>query len=113
MPLDVEKTVDEIVSAAMKYFDEHLDLYRGNRYLAVAIEKILHEAYLGIVTRDELRVFAEKMRDKLIEAGGSVNPYILEILGIVEEDSGRKGIEEALELSRRLLREDRLDKIEV
>ncbi len=113
MPLDVERLVEKTVEAAMKYFDEKLDLYRGNRYLVVAIEKVLHEAYLGYVSGDELRRYAEAMRDKLLEAGASVNPYIMEMLGIVEENSGPEGIEEALELSRRLLREDRLEKIEV
>ena len=109
----VDEVVERTVAAAMKYFDEKLDLYRGNRYLVVAIEKTLHEALLGYISGEELRLYAEKMRDKLIEAGAPVNPYVLEILGIVEENSGEKGIEEALELSRRLLREDRLEKIEV
>ena len=53
------------------------------------------------------------LRDALLEGPGNVNPYIMEILGILEEKATNENIEEALELSRKLFKEDRFDKIEV
>ncbi len=96
-----------------KYIDEELDLYMGNRYLLIAVENLIHEAKTGFRKPDELQRIAMELRDALLEGPGNVNPYIMEILGILEERVTDENIEEALELSRKLFKEDRFDKIEV
>lgn len=108
-----ENTVDRIVKTYTKYVDEDLDIYSGNRYLTVAIETLIHEALKNIINPDELQKIATELRDKLLEGAGSLNPYVMEVLGILEESTSIENLKEALELCCRLLREDRFDKIEV
>ncbi len=109
----MENIVKKIVSIYSKYIDEELDLYMGNRYLLIAIENLIHEVKTGFLKPDDLQKIAMELRDALLEGPGNVNPYIMEILGILEESVTEENIKEALELSRKLFKEDRFDKIEV
>jgi hypothetical protein len=109
----VSEMVERILKVYSKYIDEDLDIYSGNRYLTVAIETLIHEALKGVINRDDLRRVAEELRDKILEGPGNINPYVMEILGILEESTSDENLKEALELSRRLLREDRFEKLEV
>ncbi len=109
----VEEVVDKIVRVYSMYVDDKLDLYMGNRYLLVAIENLIHEHIAGLINADELKEIAMKLRDKIIEGPGSANPFVMEVLGILEEEVSEENIREALELSKRLFKEDRFDKIEV
>ncbi len=111
--VDVDAVVDKIVRVYSKYIDEELDLYMGNRYLLVAIENLIHEYRAGFLSRDELEAIARNLRDKIVEGPGSANPFVMEVLGIIEEGASQENISEALELSKRLFKEDRFDKIEV
>ena len=109
----MEDIVKKIVKIYSKYIDEDLDLYMGNRYLLVAIENLIHETKVGFRKPEELQRIAMKLRDTLLEGPGNVNPYIMEVLGILEEGANEENINEALMLSRKLFSEDRFDKIEV
>ncbi len=109
----VSEIVEKILKVYSKYIDEDLDIYNGNRYLTVAIETLVHEALKGVISRDDLRKTAEKLRDKILEGPGNINPYVMEILGILEESTSDENLKEALELSRRLLKEDKFEKLEV
>jgi predicted nuclease of restriction endonuclease-like (RecB) superfamily len=111
--VDIDALVENTVKTYGKYIDEDLDIYNGNRYLTVKIESLLHEALKGVFPREMLSELAMKLRDALLEGPGNVNPYVMEILGILEESSSEENIREALELSRRLLKEDRFEKLEV
>ncbi len=108
-----ENIVDKIVKTYTKYVDEDLDIYGGNRYLTVAVETLIHEALKNVIDPSELQKIATELRDKLLEGPGSLNPYVMEVLGILEESTSEGNLKEALELCRRLLKEDRFDKIEV
>jgi hypothetical protein len=110
---NVEEIIDRILKVYTKYIDEDLDIYSGNRYLTVAIETIIHEALKGAIPREEISRLAMDLRDKLLEGPGSVNPYVMEVLGILEESSDDEHLREALELCRKLLKEDRFEKLEV
>ncbi len=105
--------MDRILKVFSKYVDEKLDLYTGNRYLLSVIEMIIHEYGAGLWKPDELKDFAAKLREKLIEGPGNVNPFIMEILGIIEEGVNEENIREALDIAKRLWKEDRFDKLEV
>ncbi len=109
----IEELVKRIVRVYSKYIDEDLDLYMGNRYLMVAIENLIHETRAGLWKSEDLQRIAMMLRDALVEGPGSVNPYVMEVLGILEEKADDENIREALELSRKLFREDRFEKIEV
>lgn len=109
----VKEVVSRIRRVFSRYIDEDLDIYMGNRYLLAAIETLIHEYRAGLYSSEELKEIAMKLRDTLIEGPGSVNPYIMEILGILEENVDEKHIREALEIARRMWREDRFDKLEV
>ncbi len=111
--IDLDKIVKRIVETYTKYVDEDLDIYSGNRYLTVAIETLVHEALKNTFPRKQLRTLAEKLRDELLEGPGSLNPYVMELLGILEESTEENNLREALELSRKLLKEDRFEKLEV
>ncbi len=108
-----EEIIEKIMKTYTKYVDEDLDIYSGNRYLTVKIESMIHEAIKGIISPEDLREIAEKLRDKILEGPGSINPYVMELLGILEESASPENLKEALELSRRLLKEDKFDKLEV
>lgn len=105
--------VDRILKTYTRYIDEDLDIYSGNRYLTVAVETLIHEALKNTFPRKELSRIAMDLRDKILEGPGSINPYVMEILGILEESSDEEHLREALELSRKLLKEDRFEKLEV
>jgi hypothetical protein len=109
----VNEIVERILKVYSKYMDEDLDIYSGNRYLTVAVETLIHEALKGVINRNDLRKIAEELRDKILEGPGNINPYVMEILGILEESTSDENLKEALELSRRLLKEDRFEKLEV
>ncbi len=111
--IDTDKVVKRIVETYTKYIDEDLDIYSGNRYLTVAVEALIHEALKNTIPREQLKIIAEKLRDELLEGPGSLNPYVMELLGILEESTGEDNLREALELSRKLLKEDRFEKLEV
>ncbi|WFO76122.1 hypothetical protein J4526_04620 [Desulfurococcaceae archaeon MEX13E-LK6-19] len=109
----VDDVVAKIKKVFSKYIDEDLDVYMGNRYLLAAIETLIHEYRAGLYTGDELKEIAMRLRDTLIEGPGNVNPFVMEILGILEEDVNEENVKEALEIARRLWREDKFDKLEV
>ena len=110
---NIESMVGRIVKVFSKYIDEDLDLYTGNRYLLAAVETIIHEYKAGLWSPEEVKSLAARLRETLLEGPGNVNPFIMEILGILEEDVSEENIREALEIARRLWREDRFDKLEV
>ena len=108
-----KELLDQIMKVYTRYINELLDIYSGNRYLTVKIESLIHEAMAGIIDRSELQELAMNLRDAILEGPGSINPYVMEILGILEESTSEENLREALELSRKLLREDRFEKLEV
>ncbi len=109
----IHGVVDRVVSVFSKYVDELLDIYNANRYLLAVVETLIHEFRVGALSSEELEKIAMMLRDKLIEGPGSVNPFIMEVLGILEEGASKESVEEALELVKKLWREDSFDKLEV
>ncbi len=110
---EIDKLLSRIIETYSKYIDEDLDIYSGNRYLTVVIESLIHEALKNTFPREALKELAMNLRDKILEGPGSINPYVMEVLGILEESSDEEHLKEALELCRRLLKEDRFEKLEV
>jgi predicted nuclease of restriction endonuclease-like (RecB) superfamily len=109
----LSETINRIFETYSKYIDEDLDIYSGNRYLTVAIETLIHEAWKNTISREELSREAASLRDRLVDGPGNLNPYVMELLGILEESTSDENLKEALDLCRRLLKEDRFEKLEV
>ncbi len=105
--------LDTILDIYRKYFDEDLDIYNANRFLALVGELLAHLANTGKLELNELRDIAMKIRDAIVDVGGEINLYVMELFGILENAESPNDIKEALDLSRRLFREDKFEKIEV
>ncbi len=110
--IDVMKKVNEIVEVFSKFI-ENDDLENGNRYLLAAIETLIYEYMAGFIPADKLMEAARSLRDKIVEGPAYANPFIMEVLGILEEKVDEENVSEALEKIRRLHLEERLDRIEV
>ncbi len=109
----VRNELDTVLSVYRKYFDDDLDVYNANRFLALVGELLAHLANTGKLELDELRNIAMKIRDAIVNVGGEINLYVMELFGILENAESPNDIKEALDLSRRLFREDRFEKLEV
>ncbi len=105
--------LDTILDIYRKYFDEDLDIYNANRFLALVGELLAHLANTGKLELNELRDIAMKIRDAIVDVGGEINLYVMELFGILENAESPNDIKEALDLSRRLFREDKFEKLEV
>ncbi len=105
--------LDTILDIYRKYFDEDLDIYNANRFLALVGELLAHLANTGKLELNELRDIAMKIRDAIVDVGGEINLYVMELFGILENAESPNDIKEALVLSRRLFREDKFEKLEV
>jgi hypothetical protein len=104
---------DAIIEIYRKYFDEDLDLYNANRFLALIGELLAHLANTGKIKLNELRDIAMKIRDTIVDAGGEINLYVMELFGILENAESPSDIKEALDFSRRLFKEDKFEKLEI
>ncbi len=105
--------LDTVLDIYRKYFDEDLDIYNANRFLALVGELLAHLANTGKLELNELRDIAMKIRDAIVDMGGEINLYVMELFGILENAESLNDIKEALDLSRRLFREDKFEKLEV
>ncbi len=85
----------------------------ANRYLLALVDKVLHEVRAGTMSVGECSEFAANLRDALIEYADTVNPFIMSILGSMEEGFEEESLDEVLGKVWRLWREGRLDKLEV
>lgn len=110
--VNIDEVVNKIVNVFSKFIDND-DIETGNRYLLASIEILIYEYMAGIINSQELSEIARKLRDKIVEGPAYANPFIMEILGILEERVDEENINEALEKIRRLHMEERLDKLEV
>ncbi|NPA98737.1 MAG: hypothetical protein GXO43_05095 [Crenarchaeota archaeon] len=102
-----------ILDVYRKYYDQDLDIYNANRFLALVGEVLAHLANTGVLDLNQVRDIAMKIRDAIVDTGGEINLYVMELLGILENAESKNDISEALNLSRRLFREDRFEKLEV
>ncbi len=110
--VNVDEVVDKIVGVFSKFIDND-DIENGNRYLLASIETLIYEYMAGMIDSQELSEIARKLRDKIVEGPAYANPFIMEVLGILEEKVDEESINEALEKTRRLHMEERLDRLEV
>ncbi len=104
--------VARIVETFNKLVEER-GLGSANRYLLAVVDKVLHEVLAGTLGVEECSQLAAGLRDALIEYADTVNPFIMSLLGAMEEGFEEESVEEVLDKAWRLWREGRLDKLEV
>lgn len=107
-----EIIVDKIIRIFSKFIDKE-DIETGNRYLLAIVETLIYEYLAGEYSSSELSKIAKLLRDRIVEGPAYANPFIMEILGILEEEVNENNIREALERIRELHGEERLDRLEV
>ncbi len=108
----IEETVNRVLKVYSKFIDKE-DIDSANKYLLACIESLIYEYKANEISGEELRKIAEELRYKIIDGPNYLNPYIMEILGILEEEVSENSINEALSRISALHREERLDRLEV
>ncbi len=107
-----KEVIDKIIRVFSKFIGQE-DIETGNRYLLAVVETLIYEYLAGEYTSKELSEIARTLRDKIVEGPAYANPFIMEVLGILEEEVNENNIKEALERIRELHMEERLDRLEV
>lgn len=110
--VNVDEVVKKIINVFSRFIEQE-DIENGNRYLLAMVETLIYEHKAGLISPNELSDIARKLRDGIVEGPAYANPFIMEILGILEEKVDEESVEEALEKIRRLHMEERLDRLEV
>jgi len=106
---DIEKLMDIYT----KLIEEELDIDRANFYMALITGYAALLWRFGLVDKNELSRYFERLRDEILEGPNQLNPYIMELFSIIIEGLNDNNFEELLSKLRMLLREERLDRLEV
>ncbi|MCS7107979.1 MAG: hypothetical protein RMH77_03945 [Sulfolobales archaeon] len=100
----------------MKIYEEHIDIGdvdKANLFVAFIVGFLAFIKYHKGVDEGLISDFAGSLRRGLVEGPDYLNPYIMELLGILEEEISEVTFNELITKLRGLLREERLDKLEV
>lgn len=89
------------------------DVDKANFFLASFTGFIGFIKYLKVEDERSLSDLIRSLRESIIEGPNYLNPYVMELLGILEEELSEDLFNEFLTKLRALLREERLDRLEV
>ncbi len=104
------------LEAIMRVYEERIDsgdVDNGNLFIALLTGFLAFVKYHGVVDEAAVSEFARELRIRLIEGPDYLNPYVMELLGILEEEVDENSFYELITKLRALLREERLDRLEV
>jgi len=104
------------LSNIIKIYENYVedgDIDRANFFLATAVGFLSFLAVNGFIDVNKLSKFASKLRLEIVEGPNYLNPYVMELLGIVEEGLSSDNFNELISKLRTLLKEERLDRLEV
>lgn len=104
--------VDEVVEAYSKLIDSG-DIDEANFFLAMLTG---YSAFLWraeLTTADVLSNYFNSLRTEIIDGPDYLNPYLMEVMGILSEGLNELTFKELVYKLRSILKEDRLDIIEV
>ncbi|MEM1898705.1 MAG: hypothetical protein QXD36_06405 [Sulfolobales archaeon] len=108
MKLDLE--------TVMKVYEDYIalgDVDKANLFIAFITGLLAFLKYRRVGDQAFISAFARDLRVGLIEGPDYLNPYIMELLGILEEEVDENSFNELITKLRALLREERLDRLEV
>ena len=89
------------------------DVDRANFYVSLLIGYGALLWKLGLISSEDLGKYFEKLRSEILEGPNQLNPYVMELLGILSEGINDETYEELIDKLRMLLREERLDRLEL
>ncbi len=107
MKLDLE--------VVMKVYENHIalgDIDRANLFIALTAGFLAFIKYHRILDQDFISDFAKNLRFEIVEGPNYLNPYVMELLGILEEEVDDVSFNELITKLRALLREESLDRLE-
>jgi len=104
--------VDDIINIYEKYISVN-DVDKANFFIAVLAGFLGFMKYHNALSSESVAGLARTLRIGLIEGPNYLNPYVMELLGILEEEFNEVVFNEFLFKLRSILREERLDRLEV
>ncbi len=104
--------VDDIINIYEKYISVN-DVDKANFFIAVLVGFLGFMKYHKVLSSESVAELARTLRIGLIEGPNYLNPYVMELLGILEEEFNEVVFNEFLFKLRSILREERLDRLEV
>ncbi len=110
--MEVELDLNDVLMIYSKYVDEG-DIDKANFFLTVLAGFIAFLKHFNVVDQVKVTEFVKNLRQQVIEGPDYLNPYVMELLGILEEELNDETFNEFVTKLRMLLREERLDRLEV
>jgi hypothetical protein len=104
--------VDDIINIYEKYVSVN-DVDNANFFIAIIAGLLGFMKYHKVLSPESVAELAKTLRIGLIEGPNYLNPYVMELLGILEEEFNEALFNEFLFKLKSILREERLDRLEV
>ena len=105
--------LNEVIQAYSEIVENKGDIDKGNLLITLLAGTGALLWYGGKVNPKYLSKYYERLRVALVEGPNLLNPYVLELLGILSEGLTEELFQEFVLKLRMLLKEDTLDKLEV
>jgi len=109
--MDLEGLAREVLNAYSRLIEENLD--EGNRLVMHFVGLVTYLWRAKAVETSEVSKVASYLRKAIIEGPDMLNPYLVELLGILEEGLNETNYAELTEKLKMLEQEERLDRLEV
>lgn len=110
--MEVKLDLNNVLTIYSNYVDVG-DVDRANFFLTILAGFIAFLKYFNIIDQAQVTEFIKDLRLQVIEGPDYLNPYVMELLGILEEELNQDSFNEFMTKLRMLLREERLDRLEV
>jgi len=105
--------LSKVLEFYTKLVEDEMDIDRANFYMAILVGYAALLWKLNLVKTDELSKYFDRIREEILEGPNQLNPYVMELFSILAEGLNNKNYEELISKLRMLLREERLDRLEV
>ena len=105
--------LSKVLEFYTKLVEDEMDIDRANFYMAILVGYAALLWKLNLVKTDELGKYFDRIREEILEGPNQLNPYVMELFSILAEGLDNKNYEELISKLRMLLREERLDRLEV
>lgn len=105
--------LSKVLEFYTKLVEDEMDIDRANFYMAILVGYAALLWKLNLVKTDELSKYFDRIREEILEGPNQLNPYVMELFSILAEGLDNKNYEELISKLRMLLREERLDRLEV
>lgn len=111
MKLGIHITKDSLIRAYVNLVDKDVDI--ANRLILHFIGFLAYLWKANEINRESISQISSVLRKEILEGPNFLNPYLAELLGILEEGLNENNFVELTEKIKLLEQEERLDKLEV